>query len=85
MEMRVTSEYFKWISNGEWNEERIQYLEQKVTRKFTFFGLFPKSYWKIIDSEKVPSFVWLQAAIFGDQQTGWRSKFSQYMTKNKSQ
>jgi hypothetical protein len=79
MERRVISIHNRWRVNKEWNEERIQYLQEKVLRIFTFFGILSKYYWKTIDSEIVPSNVWLQKAVFGDELTGWKSKFKQYI------
>ena len=74
---KVISIHNKWKENGEWNEERIQYLQEK--RKISFFGLFTKYYWKTIDSEIVPQHVWLQKSIFGDELSGWKSKFKEYI------
>jgi len=78
-ERKVISIHKRWKVNDEWNEERTQYLKEKTKRKFTFFGLLSKYYWKTIDSEIVPQVVWLQKAIFGDELTGWKSKFKEYI------
>lgn len=80
-ERRVISIHTKWKSKGEFHERRIQYLEEKRKYRFTFFGLLPSNRWVRIDSEVVPSHVWLQHAIFGDQLTGWVSKFKDYIKK----
>lgn len=74
-EKRVVSIHYRWKKNGEWNEERIQYLQEK--RSISFFGLFRKYYWRNIASEIVPQVVWLQYAVFGDQLTGWKSEFKE--------
>lgn len=82
-EKRVVSIHNRWKSNGEWNEERVQYLQERRERPWTLFGLLPKYYWVTIDSEIVPQVVWLQNAIFGDEHTGWKSKFKEHINKNK--
>jgi len=73
----VTSEHFRWFKRGEWHEERVQYLKQKViVYSFSIFGKkFIKTKWKIIDKEIVPSAIWQQAAILGF--TDWKSKFAE--------
>lgn len=76
-EKRVITVHNRWKQNKEWNEERVQFLQEK--RKTSFFGLFTKYYWKTIDSEIVPQNAWLQKSIFGDELTGWKSKFSKYI------
>jgi len=65
---RVIATHHRWKQNGEWNEERVQHLQK---RKYKLF-------WVNIDSEIVPSHVWLHNAIFGDCD-GWKSKFKDYM------
>lgn len=79
IEKKVISVHNKWRANGEWNEERIQYLQEKRKRCWTIFGLLSKHYWVTIDSEIVPSHVWLRYAIFGSDIDGWKSKFAQYI------
>jgi hypothetical protein len=78
MEYKVLPIHSRWRKNGEWNEERKQYLKQKVYTSFAF-GLFKWTYWKTIDSEIVPQHVWLQNAIFGSDIEKWKSKFSKYI------
>jgi len=74
LEIKVISIHTKWRENGEWNEERTQYLKQKYHTSF-IFGLFKWTYWKTVDYEIVPQYVWLQNAIFGSDIDGWKSKF----------
>lgn len=80
MEYRLQAIHSKWKKGGEFQEERVQYLQVKVTRRFTLFGLLEKHYWKTLDSEIVPQHVWLQKSVFGDELTGWKHKFSNIIT-----
>lgn len=73
---RVIATHHKWYSNGEWNEERIQTLQKKKTINFI---LFKFSFWVNVDSEVVPSHVWLSHAIFGDHNYRWKSKFKEHI------
>lgn len=74
----VTAEHYRRYKRGEWNEERVQYLKQKIlVYSFSIFGKkFIKTKWKIIDKEIIPSAIWQQAAILGS--TEWKSKFADF-------
>lgn len=74
-EFRVIGVMKKWRNNmDEVEEELTQYLQEKVVRKYTWFGLLPNYRWVTIDSEHVPSFAWIHKCVFGDE-TDWKSKF----------
>jgi hypothetical protein len=59
-------------ASDEYTETLIQYLQEHKTVSLFGFKLF--GYWKTIDQETVPSFAWLQRAIFGS--TEWKSKWN---------
>ena len=74
-ELRVIRINTQWVNKmGEPEEEAIQYLQEKIHRKFTWFGLMNDHYWENIDSEQVPSFAWIHRSTLGDE-SNWKSKF----------
>jgi len=74
MELRVIGIRRTWINKlDEPEEELTQYLQRRVERKYTFFGLLSKYYWETIDKKIVPSFAWISVGCFGS--TDWESKF----------
>jgi hypothetical protein len=74
-ELRVIRINTQWVNKmGEPEEEATQYLQEKIHRKFTWFGLLDDHYWRNIDSEHVPSFAWIHKSVFGDE-SNWKSKF----------
>lgn len=76
---RVISFSITWESSlGDKEEERYQALEIKINKSY-LFGLIKYSYWKELDREKVPKNVWISKGAFGDESTGWKSKFKDYM------
>lgn len=50
--------------------------KESYTKTFNHLQIRVLFIWITIDSEEVPNHVWISKGAFGDERTGWKSKFN---------